>query len=731
MTTQAILIHPVSPDGLGAALVIRRMVPEAVLVPPTLVPPALEPLLRMHADLLGLSGPGVPDEGDVVVWHPEGFPPEMPEALTARAATRVVTLPHGALSLTAGLLPRLLERGIPLSPMEATLLYIAVLDGCGGHPGGAEVEALGRLLEAGADRSLASRWSSQGPEAVLRVPLATTVTVGSLMSHPVRTVEVADVVGRAWDILTEHPHGSLVAVDAAGGPIGLVLRPDVARAVQHGLSERPVREVMSPCPPLLEPGAGADALLPVVLGAGPGKAVVVDEGRVVGIVSRSDVMGLLYARDLPSAWRPSSLAERLRRLWPREELNLLERIRVLAGPQPLYLVGGAVRDLLLERPTYDLDLMTDRAADVLVNRLAAGLGAEVVRHPAFGTATLRLADGRRIDVATARRETYRQPGALPEVHAAGLRHDLGRRDFTVNAVALRLDGPGFGEVVDFFGGVEDLESGHLRTLHNLSFIEDPTRLVRGIRFALSTGLRFHPETEGFARYATSSGRLDGVGGERLKNELRKLFAVHEAAVGLSAIADLDAWRLVAGGLAGWRPTTRLLERLGPVTDWLVRQGEEVAEARLLLGLGVVAAQLDPVPRGEALARLNLPGSEQHRLTTSLARHARLEQEHHGWTRRPPSERYQHLADLERLGLALLALLADAEDLLPLLDEHLQHRRLEVAIDGDWLRAVGLPPGPRTGEVLRQVRAALIDGTAVSAPEQEDLARRLVTSSEES
>lgn len=726
MTTQAILIAPASPDGLGAALVIRRLVPEAVLVPPDDLPAALLPLVRMHADVLGLADGVLPEGGNLVVWHPEGLAPEMPASLSRRAETRTVTLPAGALSLTAGLLPRLRERGIALSPMEATLLFLAVMDGCRGFPGTVEIEAMARLLEAGADRELASRWSHLGPEAVLRAPLDSAVTVGSLMSHPVRTIEVSASVASAWDVLTEHPHGSLVVVDAAGAPMGLVLRPDVARAVRHGLAERPIREVMSPCPALLTPSSGAEALLPVVLGPGPGKAVIVAEGRVVGIVSRSDVVGLLYAHRLPPSLRPASLAERMRRLWPAAELALLEQIRAIAGEQALYLVGGAVRDLLLERPSFDLDLMTEQPVDALVARLGDMLGAEVIRHPAFGTATLRLPDGRRIDVAMARRETYRQPGALPEVQAAGLRHDLGRRDFTVNALALRLDGEAFGEVVDFFGGVDDLESGHLRTLHNLSFIEDPTRLVRGVRFALATGLRFHPETEGFARYATSSGRLDGVGGERLKNELRKLLGVGHGAAGVEALADLDAWRLVAGAFAGWHPTDRFLERLEPVTHWLVAQGEEPAEATFLLVLGGLVAQLDDPGRADALARLHLPGSEQHRLTSALSRHARLEREQPGWTRRSASERYQHLADLERLGLALLALLSEAGDLLPVLDEHLGHRRLEVAIDGDWLRRQGLQPGPRTGEILRRVRAALIDGKAVSASEQQALALSLLS-----
>ncbi|MEB3237042.1 MAG: CBS domain-containing protein [Candidatus Sericytochromatia bacterium] len=730
MTTQAILIDPASPDGLGAALVIRRLVPEAVLVPPAHLPPALEPLVRMHGDMLGLADAVLPEEGGVVVWHPEGQQPGMPVALAERAETRTVTLPAGALSMTAGLLPRLRERGIALSPMEATLLYLAVMDGCRGFPGTVELEALTRLLEAGADRELASRWSLLGPEAVLRAPLATAVTVGSLMSHPVRTVEVTTTVAAAWDVLTEHPHGSLVVVDAAGAPMGLVLRPDVARAVRHALSERPVREVMSPCPALLTPGSGAEALLPVVLGPGPGKAVVVEDGGVVGIVSRSDVMGLLYAHRLPPSLRPATLAERLRRIWPASELDLLERIRALAGDQPLYLVGGAVRDLLLDRPSFDLDLMTDKLADAFVTRLGKALDAEVIRHQAFGTATLRLPDGRRIDVATARKETYRQPGALPEVQAAGLRHDLGRRDFTVNALALRIDGEAFGEVVDFFGGVDDLESGHLRTLHNLSFIEDPTRLVRGVRFAMATGLRFHPETEGFARYATSSGRLDGVGGERLKNELRKLLTRGEAAAGVQALADLDAWRLVSGALAGWHPSERFVDRLAPVTAWLAEQGEEPAEAAFLLVLGGLLAQLEDQGRADALARLHLPGGEQHRLTAALSRHARLEREHPGWFRRSPSERYQQLADLERLGLALMALLSETGNLLPVLDEHLAHRRLEVAVDGDWLRQQGLPPGPRTGEVLRRVRAALIDGKVATAADQQAFARTLLAEGEE-
>src|SRR3990170_1587917 len=196
-----------------------------------------------------------------------------------------------------------------------------------------------------------------------------------------------------------------------------------------------------------------------------------------------------------------------------DALILAARARSLA----LYAVGGCVRDLLLERPILDLDLTLEGDAPALARATATGLpGVRCTVHPTFRTATLK-SDGIRIDVASARAETYERPGALPTVRPGSLHDDLRRRDFTANAIAIALSGGLTGGLIDPFHGEADLEAGLLRALHQASFRDDATRILRGARYEARLGLRFEPQT---LRWLKRDVRyLEAISGPRLRDEL--------------------------------------------------------------------------------------------------------------------------------------------------------------------------------------------------------------------
>src|SRR5437763_10234033 len=188
----------------------------------------------------------------------------------------------------------------------------------------------------------------------------------------------------------------------------------------------------------------------------------------------------------------------------------------LDGLEPAFLVGGAVRDLLLGRGTVDLDVAIEGDARAVARELAGRLGGEAKEHDRFGTATVRAGD-LTVDLATTRRETYAEPGALPEVEPARLGEDLARRDFTINAMAASLGAAALGELVDPHGGREDLEAGVIRVLHPGSFTDDPTRLLRAVRYEARFGFRMDPETERFARAAIAAGTPSTVSGARIRD----------------------------------------------------------------------------------------------------------------------------------------------------------------------------------------------------------------------
>lgn len=228
----------------------------------------------------------------------------------------------------------------------------------------------------------------------------------------------------------------------------------------------------------------------------------------------------------------------------------LQAVRDVAGEAPVYLVGGAVRDLLLGRERADLDLAVIGDASAL----AARLGAEPVEHERFATAKVEL-DGHEIDIATARTETYPYAGALPEVAPAStIEVDLGRRDFTINAMALPLRGRT--ELIDPFRGRADLEAGLLRVLHPDSFVDDPTRAVRAARYASRFGFRLEKETEALVRQAG----LAAVSIDRQEAELLRLAAEPAAITGLQMVAEWELIKLAPDGLELAAETAELISR---------------------------------------------------------------------------------------------------------------------------------------------------------------------------
>ncbi len=238
--------------------------------------------------------------------------------------------------------------------------------------------------------------------------------------------------------------------------------------------------------------------------------------------------------------RPAS--DHLGRLTPPVS-QLLERVAVSARAARMtaYLIGGSVRDLLLGRATVDLDVVIVGDAVALARALHLDLGGEGVArlrvHDAFGTATLLCADGLVLDLITARHEVYPQPGALPIVTPGTLDDDLRRRDFTINAMAIDLASQGLGAVLDPLGGRSDLARGLVRVLHDGSFVDDPTRLLRGIRYQCRLGLAFDPHTIALYGAASTAGALGTVSVQRLSHEFVRLLAEERAAAMLDQLVD--------------------------------------------------------------------------------------------------------------------------------------------------------------------------------------------------
>jgi len=430
------------------------------------------------------------------------------------------------------------------------------------------------------------------------------------------------------------------------------------------------------------------------------------------------------------------LGERL----THDELAWLQRLGQVAqdAGAKAYLVGGPVRDLILGRPAPDTDLAVEGPVEDVAHALAAEFGGHVKKTTDLLTATVVLADGREIDVAHARTETYSEPGALPEVSPASLEDDLRRRDFTVNAMALALSPSEFGRLIDPHGGHADLRAGLLRVLHERSFEDDPTRMLRAARFQQGLGLRLEPGTRELLARAAAERRLEPLSGARLRAELRRILAddVPEGFAGLQELGLLAAMGLPEAG-------PEAVERMRLLPQAVERLGEKMEQTRpLAMCLGLYAASarfisssrrtskpvrrslggggpanavldgyetassaggLDPVWLGE---RLMLDAGER----ADLAQAARLAADPPAELTEPRKDSDLHFA-LEGTGLSgaaacWTAVGADARTRL----EHYwrELRGITADIDGQDLIAAGHEPGAGFSAALRAALAAKLD-----------------------
>ena len=368
----------------------------------------------------------------------------------------------------------------------------------------------------------------------------------------------------------------------------------------------------------------------------------------------------------------------------------------------LYLVGGAVRDVLLRRPVVDVDLVLEAAADAFARRLARTLGAELALHRRFGTAVITLPDGKHLDIATARAEEYERPGALPRVRPASIAEDLRRRDFTINAMALEIAPARRPRLIDPTGGRDDVERRLVRFLHPRSAFDDATRAFRAIRYANRLGFAIERETRRWILAAAESGAVDALSGDRLRREIVLLFSESRRAAAVREMVALRISRTIHPVL---QYDAAVARRLRTAERLAASRGE--GGATWLLHLLAWMGEVRPAQAGEIAARLNLP--------RDLSRIVRE------WPEVP-----QRLIRSARKGGGESALESLVDDLDPdsvlaaaaiaptearrRIRAALESPRVRLEIGGRDLVEAGIPAGPAIGRALSATRAARRQGS---------------------
>ncbi len=552
-----------------------------------------------------------------------------------------------------------------------------------------------------------------------------------------RDLMIAPFHGIPTDTLIQDAKAQLNAwrinaapVEREGRVVGTLSRQILDASLQHGLGSRPVETVMSTWLEWVDPDAPADEVRERMLRRHPRFVLVgnPEAGRPLGLVTRMQLLRHLHGQlaDFEERFdrRAGQQGERREKagnlLARRLPAAMISRLECIAGVSrdlgaPVYLVGGLVRDLLLERENRDLDLVVEGDGVAFAEALARRLDGHLRVHQAFLTAVVTDAGGFPIDIVTARTEQYRAPAALPEVRTSALRQDLFRRDFTINTLAIRLGPEPVPELIDYFAGRQDLKEKSLRVLHSLSFIDDPTRILRAVRLELRLGFQMSPETLHLAHVALSEGIFDQLSGSRLREELALLLDDPDLAVrGLERLDELGVLRVVdpmfeLGGVA-----TERLRNARAAHDWYRLEGiadPPVQAWRLLLM--ALAGDFAAVDLDRLADRLLLAGEDRALLTEFPGRLAAAREV---LLRAPEPVPHQAAEALEPLaGEEILLLMAEGttegnEGIRVWVRRYLTDlRRLKLRVRGSDLLAAGTPPGPRIGEALRATLRARLDG----------------------
>ncbi|PAD90140.1 CBS domain-containing protein [Shouchella clausii] len=598
----------------------------------------------------------------------------LPASATETNLWRTIKATKRGVPITS-LIYEMKRKQIPVTPIEATLFALGLYSSTNHltlpSTTASDADACAYLLEKGADLRVVNDYLQQTPLSE---------KVASVMSKPVVTVQASQFVDEVWQTLLSSGHSGFPVVDETGALAGVISRMDLAKARQFGMGEVQVTEVMSAPITTLRANDSIDAACAHLASTEVGRLPVVgNNNEPVGIVTRTDIVRLLYPNK--EAIAPSELAS----YFGEQTFSLLQKIGTFADELqvPVFLVGGLVRDFFLKRPHKDIDLVVEGDGIAFAKRLATAFGGSVRSHESFGTAT--WVNEQAIDIVTCRKEFYLQKGALPTVRPASIFEDLARRDFSINAMAIQINRSSFGNVLDVFQGKQALMHNQIRILHPLSFVEDPTRLFRAVRFGLRLNFSLSPET---LRQATKTGAaLHHISAKRLRQELEWLANEGVLLEGFRQLADLHVWTTLFGAPFSKRAWQHManLEQHG------------LNDGMLFLLAGAVDCKRLDVASHYALTKQEKRLAEEAGLPV--------------WQRLSPTASIGEAhRDLAQISSEIVRFYSEAElPLSPLLRRYAEKRRqLEPLLTGADLLKVGYQPGPAFSQWLLEIECLQLD-----------------------
>lgn len=604
---------------------------------------------------------------------------------------------------------------------EVNVGEVAAYFGGGGHATAASATIRDLTLIQAEDRLF----------EVLQSVIKPAVTARHLMSRPVIHIGPEHRLGNAEELMLRYNINAMPVVDGEV-VVGLINRQVVEKAIYHGLKSQRVKDYMNPDFSTVTPETPLLEIQKHLVEHQQRILPVLEGDRLVGVITRKDLLNFLVRDDsnVPKALRDDLVGDELGRRknvtgvmaeqLPRDVIQLLKDFGELAEGlgYKAYAVGGFIRDLLLRRSNLDIDIVVEGDGIGFARAFAERYGVRARCHKKFNTAVLIFPDGLKVDVATARLEYYQYPAALPVVQFGSLKMDLYRRDFTINTLAVALNPKEFGQLIDFFGGQKDIKDKAVRVLHNLSFVEDPTRILRAIRFEQRFGFKVGKQTAGLMRNAVKMGLLSKLGGHRLFHELQQILMEEDPLPAIRRMGEFEV-------LAAFHPSLRydarmqvLLAQVKEVISWYELSFlDEPLESWWVYFL-VLFSRLSRKDLKQVLDRLEIPLSRQERIVWTYNRVDHLLGTFFRLPDPRPSDIYRALQPFRPEELLFLMVQATREDVRRIVSHYChRYRHVQTELKGRDLKAMGFPPGPLYSRILIDLLDARLNGQVRSRAEE--------------
>jgi len=572
-----------------------------------------------------------------------------------------------------------------------------------------------------------------------------------MLSRPVISIPGVTTISQANILLTRYNITVLPVVeegdDSQATIRGTISRRITEKAIHHNLGDAPVSEYMTSDIKTLSLDAGLANIEELIVEQRQRLIPILDEGTLTGVITRTDLLSRLMddpghlprdlnqERDHPSRQRNKDVLQLMGELLDKKFIILLRIIGEVAeySNYSAYAVGGFVRDLLLGQKNLDLDIVVEGDGIIFAKKLVAKLGGRMKAHDRFKTANIILPDGFKIDVATARLEYYEYPAALPTVELSSIKLDLYRRDFSINAMALQLNPERFGMLIDFFNSQNDLKDRLIRVLHNLSFVEDPSRILRAIRFEKRIGFTIGKHTERLIRGAVKAGFFSKKTNRRIFAELQQIFTEDTPGPAIERMADFRLfqflWPDLKPNLKIDRRFRHILTQTRRVISWFrllyLEENAELTPWRIYL-LSIMARS--KVNQIESFCKRFQIGNAicQDLINEKLA----VDELIHRWHSHPPEKNSnicKNLRPLSNDGLLYLMAIARKNEIKKGVSLYVTLlRNMQPLLNGDDLTALGYHPGKIYKEMLAALRDAKLDGLISTREEEKKFIRKKYT-----